>query len=152
MSAYNFKTFLENLKNPQAKACLTEDAVETEQEPVKYAEEMKHHQKLIQAVKNSCSCDTDEEAWEEILGARQSMAENIACDPERQHEYLHWALEDLGLELDYVMDFLDVPYDEPDISDDEDDEYMDIEDNDAESEEKEPISDIKTRYKGALDF
>lgn len=80
------------------------------------------NERLVKAVAASCNCSEDE-AWDEILGARQQMECNIACDPDRAHEYLQWALEDLGLELDYAEEFItDVPYKEVEPESDEDEE------------------------------
>ena len=66
-------------------------------------------EKLVKAVMASCNISDPEEAWDEILGSRRTFEENITSDPDRASEYLQWALDDLGLELDYTLEFLDVP-------------------------------------------
>lgn len=93
-----------------------------EEEINKYQADDGRNQHLINAVMASCNCDADS-AWEEILGARQSLEDNTATDPNRSVEYLHWALEDLGLEMDYAEEFInDVPYKEYQADDDDDNE------------------------------
>jgi len=96
----------------------------TNSEPVNEAYEADEtNANIIKAVANSCNT-SEEDAWEEILSARQNYEENIVSDPERAHEYLEWALQDLGIEPDYTMDFLEVPCDEVEAdNEDEEDEY-----------------------------
>lgn len=86
----------------------------------KYNEESAK-QRLSQVVAAACNY-TEEEAWNDILAARQNLEEEMATDPERAQEYIHWALEGLGLEMDYAEDFLtNVPYKpyQPDSNEDD---------------------------------
>ena len=71
---------------------------------------MNEHIKMVNAVANVCNM-SKEEAWQEILHARQNYEENIAYDSERSYMYLQEALQDLGLESEYTEEFLtEIPY------------------------------------------
>lgn len=84
--------------------------------------EMNKHIQMVNAVAKACNI-SQEDAWKEIVHARQNYEENIAYDSPRAYEYLSWALQDLGLESDFTEEFLtELPYEPIDMDQEDEDE------------------------------